>query len=253
MSSVASLSPGRLLEAKCPGLLAESVNRGSTRAGGRLAVAAEASGTTHGLIELRSVALAARLARGERETADAAAVWLIEAARQSGAADMIVLALAPAAMTLADRGPVLLAELEQAPGARETTYDARQLPGLSRTALAAEDPRWPNGWLPGSNPATRLTSTRSARLAPSSQSMRTTMRTRRLSTPNRPNDGHEFGTVPERAYALLGQGRCLLALRRPEAEQPLREARDLFAAMGYRPALVETESLLERITAAPAS
>jgi hypothetical protein len=54
----------------------------------------------------------------------------------------------------------------------------------------------------------------------------------------------EFGNVPERAYALLGQGRCLAALGRPEAEQPLREARDLFASMGYKPALAETEALL---------
>jgi class 3 adenylate cyclase len=35
--------------------------------------------------------------------------------------------------------------------------------------------------------------------------------------------------VPERAYALLGQGRCLRALGRPAAEEPLHEARDLFA------------------------
>jgi tetratricopeptide (TPR) repeat protein len=53
-----------------------------------------------------------------------------------------------------------------------------------------------------------------------------------------------FGNVPERAYALLGQGRCLTEIRAPEAEQPLLEARDLFAAMGYQPALAETEALL---------
>jgi hypothetical protein len=54
----------------------------------------------------------------------------------------------------------------------------------------------------------------------------------------------EFGNVPERAYALLGQGRCLAALGKPEAEAPLREARGLFASMGYQPALAETEALL---------
>jgi len=63
----------------------------------------------------------------------------------------------------------------------------------------------------------------------------------------------EFGDVPERAYALLGRGRCLFALGRPGAEEPLREARDLFAAMGYKPALAETEALLEQTAAAPAS
>jgi hypothetical protein len=60
----------------------------------------------------------------------------------------------------------------------------------------------------------------------------------------------EFGNVPERAYALLGQGRCLLTLGDPAAEQPLREAAELFGSMGYRPALAETNALLEQTTAA---
>ena len=53
-----------------------------------------------------------------------------------------------------------------------------------------------------------------------------------------------FGHVPERAYALLGHGRCLRALGRPEARESLHEAQALFAAMGYAPALTETGALL---------
>jgi hypothetical protein len=49
--------------------------------------------------------------------------------------------------------------------------------------------------------------------------------------------------VPELAYALLGRGRCLRMLERSEAEQPLREAQKLFASMGYKPALADTETL----------
>ena len=60
----------------------------------------------------------------------------------------------------------------------------------------------------------------------------------------------EFGNVPERAYALLGQGRCQRALGRPGAEQPLLEARELFATMGYKPALAETAALLGETGAA---
>ena len=53
-----------------------------------------------------------------------------------------------------------------------------------------------------------------------------------------------IGNVPERAYALLGQGRCRLALGDVGSEAPLTEARDLFASMGYKqPALAETEEL----------
>ncbi len=56
----------------------------------------------------------------------------------------------------------------------------------------------------------------------------------------------QFGYVPERAYALLGQGRCLQALGDPAANRPLTEARELFASMGYKPALAETEALLQQ-------
>jgi class 3 adenylate cyclase/tetratricopeptide (TPR) repeat protein len=55
-----------------------------------------------------------------------------------------------------------------------------------------------------------------------------------------------FGSVPGRAYALLGQGRCLLALGDTRAEFTLGQARDLFQSMGYKPALDETETLLAR-------
>src|SRR5437763_540845 len=60
----------------------------------------------------------------------------------------------------------------------------------------------------------------------------------------------QFGNVPERAYALLGHGRCLTTLGKPDAEAPLREARDLFNTLTYQPALAETRSLLGESEAA---
>jgi len=58
----------------------------------------------------------------------------------------------------------------------------------------------------------------------------------------------DFGNKPECAFALLGQGRCLTALgNHADAEAPLREARELFASMGYQPALTETQALLHRL------
>jgi len=62
----------------------------------------------------------------------------------------------------------------------------------------------------------------------------------------------ELGDAPERAYALLGQGRCLLMLSSPDAERPLREAAEIFAAIGYRLALAETR-LLRTQAVAPTS
>ena len=50
-------------------------------------------------------------------------------------------------------------------------------------------------------------------------------------------------------YALLGQGRSLVALGTPAAAGPLSEARELFTSMGYAPALDETDALLRRVVA----
>ena len=55
---------------------------------------------------------------------------------------------------------------------------------------------------------------------------------------------HAFGGVPGRAEALLGEGRCLISLGRPGAEEPLAEARTLFSSMGYEAGLAESENLL---------
>jgi class 3 adenylate cyclase len=54
----------------------------------------------------------------------------------------------------------------------------------------------------------------------------------------------DFGSLPGRAAALLGQGRCLNSLGRQEGQRPLAEARDLFASMGHQAGVVEADGLL---------
>ena len=64
---------------------------------------------------------------------------------------------------------------------------------------------------------------------------------------------HDFGVPYEEAKAQVGRGRCLLALgRAPEAAQPLHEAHEIFARLGARPALAETDVLLAQVDAAVA-
>jgi hypothetical protein len=59
-----------------------------------------------------------------------------------------------------------------------------------------------------------------------------------------------LGVVPEQAFALLGQGRCLVALGHlTEAVQPLNQARDIFQKLQAAPALAETDALLQQATA----
>jgi tetratricopeptide (TPR) repeat protein len=60
-----------------------------------------------------------------------------------------------------------------------------------------------------------------------------------------------FGMVPERAFALLGLGRSLVALGRPaDAVGALTEARTIFADLGMAPALAETDALIAKVSAA---
>jgi hypothetical protein len=56
--------------------------------------------------------------------------------------------------------------------------------------------------------------------------------------------------VVDHAFALLGQGRVLNALGRDaEAEEPLGQAREIFARMKATPALTEIDALLETLAA----
>ena len=245
-----------LLEGNCPGLLVElgRVEEALERAA-RLALQAEAGGDALTLCELRAVELATRLAQGEREPSPAAADWLIETARAGGVADVSVLALATAAAAqLAADQPeqarALLAELEQTPGAQQTPYYARQLPWMVRTALAAGNPRLAHKLTDMLEPLFPLHE--HALCAARAQLVENAGNHAEAATlyAGAAARWQQFGNVHEHAYALLGQGRCLLALADPTPEQPLRQAAELFGSMGYRPALAETNALLEQATAA---
>jgi class 3 adenylate cyclase/tetratricopeptide (TPR) repeat protein len=243
-----------LLESSCPTLLAQlGRTEEALERARRAAATVEASGSAHTLLELRAAELATLLARGELEGRGEAG-WLVEAARSSRAADMVVVGLGLAAEARAVEAPeearALLTELEQAPGSREMPYYARQLAAIVRTALVTGDRAL----------ATRLADGLEPRYPLDEHALCAT----RAQLAEHAGDHaaaaglyaeaagrwREFGNVPERAHALLGRGRCLLALGEPRADEPLREARDLFASMGYVPALAETELLLEQ-TAAP--
>lgn len=167
----------------------------------------------------------------------------------------MALAVAAAALALEapERASLLLTELEQLQGVRESPYYARQLPGMIRTALAVGDPGLAQRLLSGFAPRYPLEEhalcAASAQLAEHAGDL-TEAAALYAEAAER---WKEFGNVPERAYALLGYGRCLLALGQPGAASPLDQARDLFASMGYEPSLAETEELLEQMAAAPSS
>jgi class 3 adenylate cyclase/tetratricopeptide (TPR) repeat protein len=59
-----------------------------------------------------------------------------------------------------------------------------------------------------------------------------------------------YGSLPERAFALLGEGRCRRAIGDPAAEATLRSARDVFEALGASPMISAVDGLLDDAAAA---
>jgi hypothetical protein len=151
---------------------------------------------------------------------------------------------------LPEQARALLVELEETPGARGTAYYARQLGAMVRTALAAGHQELAARLADGLEP---LFPVREHALCAARAQLAEAAGDHAQAAAlyvDAAKRWREFGNVPERAYALLGQGRCLAALGKPEAAEPLREARELFASMGYAPALAETDVLLGESEAA---
>jgi class 3 adenylate cyclase/tetratricopeptide (TPR) repeat protein len=218
----------------------------------RIAAEVEASGDIRTLLELRGVESIVAAERGRSADALADADWIAEAVVSSRAMSDCAWGH-PAAAALAHlrdgnstRAVELLQIVEQLPTVKRSYWYGIQLPRMVRIALAAdrtELARWLAADVSAPYALNRdaLKSCEAA-LAEAGGEFGS-------AAPGYADAAAhwlEFGNVPERSYALLGQGRCLIALGHAGAEVPLSEARDLFASMGYRPALAETEELLSR-------
>ncbi|HYX88951.1 MAG TPA: adenylate/guanylate cyclase domain-containing protein [Gaiellaceae bacterium] len=243
--------------ANCPALLTElgRPDEATARAAA-LSAALEGTGNAQDPCEVRGSELSVRLARGGHP-APCEIEWLVETARTVRHPEVTGLALAVASAALAPEEPdharLLLAELERVEGFRETPYYARQLPGVLRTALALDEVELMKRLV--ENLGTRYPLEEHALYAARAQLAERAGEHAEAAAlyAEAAARWQEFGNVPERAYALLGRGRCLLALDEPGAQEPLREARELFASMGYQPALAETNALLGESAPAAAS
>ena len=200
--------------------------------------------------EPRSLQLRLFAERGAHEEARATDE-LLAIARKTPDTQASVLVFSAATQVLLTQGhpdeaAALLSELEQVPDKRWDPYYVSALPQLVRAALAVKQPELAAQLLAGVEPRTPLTGhtlcTCRAQLADAAGHHAEGARLYAEAA----DRWAGFGNVPERAYALLGQGRCLHTIDDPAAEQPLTQARDLFAAMGYTPALTETRTLLDR-------
>ena len=60
----------------------------------------------------------------------------------------------------------------------------------------------------------------------------------------RQSAGAGSATSPSALTPSSAKARCLAALGKPEAEEPLRAARELVASMGFSPAVADVDGLL---------
>jgi class 3 adenylate cyclase/tetratricopeptide (TPR) repeat protein len=221
----------------------------------RVAERLEASGDVYDLSAVRAAQARIFALRGETAKAADAIEWLEPTARGTQAPEIVVSGLGTAALVRAalgqdDAATALLTELESYPNARDNQNYPALLPPMVRTALgmgqtelterlvSGLDARYPYAEhaLVAANAA--LTEANEDLLAAADGYAEAADRWER------------FGIVPEEAFALLGQGRCLLDLSRAtEAEHILQRAREIFEMLQAGPALAETDALLQQATA----
>jgi class 3 adenylate cyclase/tetratricopeptide (TPR) repeat protein len=176
--------------------------------------------------------------------------WLETVARDTRDPQEVVLALASTALARvaldqSDVAQTLLTEVEALGGARKTAFYVPFLLGMVRTALTLGDRDLAHRLVAGVEPlipyAEHALVAAGAALAeahgdlPAAVEMYADAAAR----------WKGFGVVAEEAFALLGQGRCLVRLGRPSDAAPvLGHARAIFAQLGAAPALAETDVLL---------
>ncbi|MBV9207277.1 MAG: AAA family ATPase [Actinobacteria bacterium] len=218
-----------------------------------LAPQLEEAGDVRDLTEVRSAQAWALQVRGEHAAAAALGQWIAERAREYGSPEMLASAYPPAAAVRVAHGDgpgaiALLAELSDPHVARTEAY-AANLAGAVRTALAAGAPGLAAelaGAVQPRYPLQQHAAVTARALLAEQHGQHAEAAALFADAAGR---WQRFAVPWERAQALLGQGRCLLALRAPaEARQPLTEARDIFTSLAATPALADAAQLLAQAT-----
>jgi class 3 adenylate cyclase/tetratricopeptide (TPR) repeat protein len=214
----------------------------------------EETGNVLTLIEIRTAQLWALSVRGDHEAAAALALWVVQHAREYDRPEYLAVAYPPAAALRVAQGDAtgareLLDEFSNAHVAWTASY-AANLATAIRAALAADAPDLAAALAGALQPRYPL----EQHAVVTAQALLADQRGQQAEAAalfaDAANRWKRFEVPWEQAQALLGQGRCLLALGQPgEAREPLRTARDIFARLGARPALTETDKLLAQASA----
>jgi class 3 adenylate cyclase/tetratricopeptide (TPR) repeat protein len=218
-----------------------------------LAPRVEESGSVVCLLEIRVPQLRALNVRGEHKAATALGQWIVECGREFANPEALAGAYPHAAALRVAQGDApgaraLLAELSNAQTASTAPY-AANLGNAIRAALAAG--------------ASELAAALADAVQPKHPLQQHAVATARALLAEHHGQHAQAAAlfadaagrwegfeVPwEHAQALLGHGRCLLALGQPAgANQPLRTAREILITLGAGPARNDTDRLLAQTT-----
>jgi hypothetical protein len=180
--------------------------------------------------------------------------WLESSARETEDPQIVVSGLGSAALVRArleqDEAGALLSELEAYPGTRDNALYPVMLPAMVRTALGIGEPSLAERLVADYKPPYPLAEHALVAANAALAETRGDLSPAADAYADAADRWERFGAVAEQAFALLGQGRCLVGLSRPtEATPILRHDREIFVRLQAAPALAETDALLQQATA----
>jgi hypothetical protein len=215
----------------------------------------EASGDIFDLMGVRFAQTMIHTLRGHPEKTATTLAWLASTSRDSSHPDAIstnlaTVAFAQTALANPEHALALLREIEMTPDIRENISFAARLPLMVRTALTLGDLDLAQQLIDGVEDRTPFHEHALIAATAALEEAHGRHGAAADDYSDAAQRWHTFGVVPEQAFALLGQGRCLVALgRTTEAVQPLSLSRDIFKDLQAAPALAETDALLQQATA----
>jgi tetratricopeptide (TPR) repeat protein len=192
-----------------------------------------------------------QLLRDEPAAAAALAEQFLPRARANGDPQILVAAFPVAALAAQGRGDLdagigLVEELYEATREGPVRYRAFPLPDVVRLCVAAHQLSLAQRLLDGVEVrAARLQHCVATARAVLTEAQEDPASALRLHA-DAAERWRSYGSVPEHGYALLGMGRCLVRLGHHQARDRLLEARAIFARLGGRRLLAETDRWLER-------
>jgi class 3 adenylate cyclase/tetratricopeptide (TPR) repeat protein len=235
--------------------LCYDVGRQAMQEAVELAERFDESGNVFDLCEVRAAEIRIQVLRGQTDQVAGWLDWLSNAARESGDPQMIAQALAAvsaahAALNQPETATALLAKIDATDGTRDTIYYSIHLPDMVRTSLSLGQPALAEQLLARVEPRHPYTEHALVAANAALTEQRRDHGTAADSYADADARWEAFGVVPEAAFALLGQGRCLIALgRTTDASPVLQRARHIFDQLQAAPALAEIDTLLGEATA----